>query len=408
MEQEALRICLLSGEYPPHNTHGVARSTHMLAKGLAELGHEVHVVTRGDRNKVTHYDGAYVHQIKADHNVQYRNYLEAGYDNLYWWMSYSHEVFDKIKTLQLNDRIQLVDSPLWQVEGLVTAIAQISPVIVRVVTAMKQIAQLHQQDTPDLKMIGEMEAEFLKLSRGIVSNSTATAGALERFYALDVSQRFHRIISYGAEPATESEVMPLSSQNKSDPIILFVGRLERRKGILDLFASIPPILKEYPQARFVIAGSDNSHNDGFQAAHRMDYPTYFAQEYSQYVANVKFLGFVEDEKLPSLYKSCDLFVAPSLYESFGLIYIEAMNYSRPTIGCNAGGPIDIIVEGETGLLVPPQSPLELAEAIIDLLGDPWRRREMGLAGRQRFLKLFTHRKMAEGFVDFYRVLINGS
>lgn len=403
MEREVLRICLLSMEYPPHSTHGVARSTHMLAKGLAELGHEVHIITRGDSDKVTYYGGAFVHQLRADYKTRYRSFLDAGYSTTYWWLNYSHEVFEKVKSLQLNHRIQLVDSPLWQLEGLVTAVSKISPTAVRVVTALKQISDVHEQLNPDTRLIGDLETEFLQLSDGIISNTQATVQTIKRVYGLDPTSKLHRIILYGIEPTPESEIFSL--QDNKEPVILFVGRLEHRKGILDLFTAIPIVLKEFPTAQFWIAGSDNSQHDGFQATHKQDYPTYFAKNYLNCRNNVKFFGFVDDAKLPELYKACDLFVAPSLYESFGLIYVEAMNYLRPTIGCNAGGPTDIIAHGETGLLVPPESPMELAEAIICLLGDFHRRREMGIAGRQRFLQLFTHRKMAEGFVDFYHELL---
>jgi glycosyltransferase involved in cell wall biosynthesis len=165
-------------------------------------------------------------------------------------------------------------------------------------------------------------------------------------------------------------------------------------------------LDQFPQAQFWFAGKDNSEGDGFIENQQLTYPDYFQKKYRAYADRVQFLGYVADSKLELLYQICDLFVAPSLYESFGLIFLEAMNHARPVIGCQVGGPTEIITDGETGLLVPPQSSDVLAEAIITLLGDPSRRREMGLAGRQRLMDQFSYLKMAEHYAAFYRQLLS--
>ncbi len=117
------------------------------------------------------------------------------------------------------------------------------------------------------------------------------------------------------------------------------------------------------------------------------------------------MGRVSDSTLQSLYQSCDLFVAPSLYESFGLIYLEAMNYAKPVIGCQAGGIPEVVDHGVTGLLVEPQAPTAVAEAIVSLLKSPVKLREMGVAGRQRLLEEFTHIQMARNFERVYRAVI---
>ena len=99
----------------------------------------------------------------------------------------------------------------------------------------------------------------------------------------------------------------------------------------------------------------------------MSYEAFFGQAHPRLGGRVDFVGFVDKARLQALYRDCDIFVAPSLYESFGLIFLEAMNYARPVIGCDAGGPAEIIVHGETGLLIPPSDPRSLALAISRLL-----------------------------------------
>jgi glycosyltransferase involved in cell wall biosynthesis len=407
MQQESLRVCLLSSHYPPRGTEGVARLTHLMARGLSNLGHEVHVVTSGKLDRTTFYDGAYVHEVRPTQR-RYQHYENVGYYNFGWSLNYSHTVYERIQSLILNHRIQLVDSPLWLLEGLVTAVAQELPVIVRLVTSMRQLITLEKGIliTPEVRLFGDLEAQFLSLSQGLIPISQAIKQTCSQIYKLDMANHPYQVIHAGLDPLPDTAVHPLIAQAKRDPIVLFVGRLEKRKGILDLFEAIPKVLDQFPQAQFWFAGKDNSEGDGFIENQQLTYPDYFQKKYRAYADRVQFLGYVADSKLELLYQICDLFVAPSLYESFGLIFLEAMNHARPVIGCQVGGPTEIITDGETGLLVPPQSSDVLAEAIITLLGDPSRRREMGLAGRQRLMDQFSYLKMAEHYAAFYRQLLS--
>jgi hypothetical protein len=407
MPTECLRIALLSLEYPPEKTDGIARCTAMLAQGLSELGHEVHVIKEGVADRVTYYGGTYVHEVRTKETHRYRNYRQQGYPLAHQWLNSSHTIFNCVQSLLINHRIQVVDTQNYHLDGLVTAVAGVVPVVVRLSTSIKQIVEITGQSNLDNYVVGELEKKLVSLSQGIVANSQASYQVLADVYNLDVSKLSQpvTVIHHGINPIPEAEVVTVAATSKLDPIILFVGRLEKRKGILDLFKAISPVIQQFPTAQFWIAGQDNSEVDGFKAVTKLDYPTYFQRHYPEYSANVRFLGFVPDDKLPQLYQVCDLVVAPSLYESFGLVYLEAMNYARPVIGCNVGGPTEIIVDGETGRLVPPQAPEALAEAIGQLLLNPGLRHEMGCAGRQRLLDRFSHLKMAAEFVAFYKTVI---
>jgi glycosyltransferase involved in cell wall biosynthesis len=315
-------------------------------------------------------------------------------------------VYEVVEELRRNDGIQLVDSPLWGLEGLPTAVAGRFPLAIRVVTSMKQISAVHGQASPENDLLGELEREFLTMSDLIISNSAATTEAIEQVYGIDPTNANIGAAPYGMVPAPEELIEPLSGTDPEEPTVLFVGRLEKRKGILDLFDAIPAVLAAHPRARFVVAGSDNSHEDGFRAEHRSDYPTYFRTHCPEAGSSVDFRGFVDEASLEDLYRGCDLFVAPSLYESFGLIFLEAMNWAKPVIGCAAGGPEEIVVDGETGLLVPPGNAQRLAAAINQLLASSEKRREMGLAGRARLVEEYSHLSMARGFERLYRPLID--
>lgn len=402
MPEAPLRVCLLSGAYPPAAYEGVGRHTNLMAKGLFELGHTVHVIARGENEQVTFYDGAYVHRIPTP-LTRYGRYQAL--PHLYHTLNRAHAVHERVRQLVRNDGIQLVDSPVWQVEGIVTERSGLLPVVVRPQTATRQVAQLQREADEGMRLIGELEAELVAGAAYLAPNSQATVKALREVYGLPESARY-QVVPHGIEPVPDESVRPFDvAAPPATLTVLYVGRLEQRKGILDLFGAIPAVLARVPNVRFVIAGADNSLSDGFQARHGMDYPAYFARHFAAAAPSVTFLGAVSEETLNALYQTCDLFVAPSLYESFGLIYLEAMNYAKPVIGCQAGGIPEVVDDGVTGRLVEPAAPQALAEAMVELLSSPALLREMGLAGRRRLLERFTHVQMARGFETIYRAVL---
>jgi len=404
LTEPPLRVCLLSTAYPPAQYEGVGRLTNMMARGLFELGHTVHVITKGEKDQVSFYDGAYVHRL-APKLGRYERYRP--FQKLFYALNHSHEVHEKVKRLMLNDGVQVVDSPVWMVDGMVTAVAGNIPVVVRLVTALRQIASLQQDQDADARLVGEMEQMLVERAAYLASGSQAIFETARKVYGITPDQSSYRTIPFGIVPVADEAIRPFDPDAPPETLtILYLGRLEKRKGIVDLFEAIPQVFSQVPHVRFVIAGADNSRRDGFYARHGMEYSHYFRQKYPAYQTTVEFTGEVSDERLHQLYQSCDLFVAPSLYESFGLIYLEAMNYAKPVIGCQAGGIPEVVAGGENGLLVEPAAPTALAEAMISLLKSPQKLRDMGLAGRARLLEKFTYLQMAQAFAEVYKIAIH--
>lgn len=121
--------------------------------------------------------------------------------------------------------------------------------------------------------------------------------------------------------------------------------------------------------------------------------------------HVRFLGFIEHSKLPPYFSSADLFVLPSRREGFGLVLAEAMACGVPVVSTRVGGIPEVVEDGVTGLLVPPNDPAAIAEAIIELLDDPERMRDMGVRGRERVSEHFTWDKVAQRVVGFYQEIL---
>ena len=186
MPDQPLRLCLTSAFYPPQHYDGVGRLTHLMAQGLFACGHTVHVITRADREQLSFYDGAYVHKIPYELK-RYRQHER--YPNLIHTLNYSHAIHDKVQQLVMNDGVQIVDSPLWQFEGLVTAVSGLLPVAVRLVTGFRQIMELQRMHTAENELIGSLEQKLLQQAAHLIPNTRATQQAVEKVYDIYFSQQ---------------------------------------------------------------------------------------------------------------------------------------------------------------------------------------------------------------------------
>jgi glycosyltransferase involved in cell wall biosynthesis len=195
------------------------------------------------------------------------------------------------------------------------------------------------------------------------------------------------------DPAATEATLRDELQLPADaPLIGTVAILRMKKGYLDLIAAIPRVLAAVPDAHFVFAG-DGPQRQNIEHA----LATAGLNE------RVHLLGLRRD--IPQVLKSLDLFVLPTHQEALGTSYIEAQAMGVPVIGTRVGGVPDTMIEGKTGLLVPPHDPPALADAIIALASDPERRRAMGEAGRRRVLDEYTVQRMAERMHALYEQVL---
>ncbi|WP_259058190.1 glycosyltransferase family 4 protein [Salinibacter ruber] len=164
-------------------------------------------------------------------------------------------------------------------------------------------------------------------------------------------------------------------------VLLLVGRMmahEPGKGRWPLLQILPDLIANYRDVQVVFPGPGNERRELADFARRLGVGE-----------NVFTPGFVSSDKLDRLYRQCFAYVMPSRQEGFGLVYLEAMNYAKPCIGCWNDGAQDVIVNNETGYLVDKGSYRELFDAITALLEDPAEAREFGINGFERLHDNFT-------------------
>lgn len=134
----------------------------------------------------------------------------------------------------------------------------------------------------------------------------------------------------------------------------------------------------------------------------------FTQAYQNYswFDQVVFEGKVTEDSLIEAYQSCDIFVAPSRFESFGLIFLEAMRAGKPVIGTNVGGIPEIVIDKLNGYLIETNNVIMLTEALQTLIDNKDLRQTMGSAGREIYESRFTADKMAVASIGLYRMAIS--
>lgn len=230
---------------------------------------------------------------------------------------------------------------------------------------------------------------FRKLDGKIAVSRPAVEFACENFPG------YYNIIPNGVDIEHFSpEVAPIEKFSDGKLNILFVSRLEKRKGLNYLLEAYKQVKEEIPDCRLIIVGPG----------------TRLRRKYERYVArnhlkDVVFIGFVPYDELPRYYQTADIFCAPATgSESFGLILLEAMAMSKPIVASSIEGYANVVSHGVDGLLVPPADKDSLARALVTLLGDEPLRREMGARGRAKALG-YSWERIARKVFDYYaRVL----
>jgi phosphatidylinositol alpha-1,6-mannosyltransferase len=268
----------------------------------------------------------------------------------------------------------------------------------------KAIVQAHGLDLVyDSFIYQALCIRWLKYCDAVVANSNYTATlATER----GVARESMRVIPLGVDsarfaPASNCKEIKQEFCLHDRQVILYVGRLARRKGVKEFVQNcLPAIVEKLPQACFVIAGSNPTES----LTHRDDVRT----EIEAVVRDlglqdhVRLCGEVSDGELVKLFQSCDIVVLPALasaddVEGFGMVLLEAGAAGKPVIATKVGGIPDAVDDGRTGVLVEAADYRTLSDSVLELLVDDERRHAMGEFARRRMQTEFSWETVIERY-----------
>ncbi|HVB34905.1 MAG TPA: glycosyltransferase family 4 protein [Patescibacteria group bacterium] len=287
---------------------------------------------------------------------------------------------------------------------------------------------------PRLKIGLHMECEWLtRLDRSMIEKRLKNADRIigcSDFVTNQIRDAFPR---FGSRCLTvyngvnEEDFVPNRSQRAGEDgvrRILFVGRVSPEKGLHVLLDAFAMVVKRYPQARLQIIGPpaqfpfDLLPTACSAAETSRLAPFYDGKGYvfhlKEQIASLKlaqavtFVGRLSQRSLAPSYQQTDVFVFPSVWnETFGMPLTEAMSSGVPVVATRVGGIPEVVEDGKTGLLVEPNDPSALAEAILRLLDNEDLRLSMGEAARRRAIELFSWDKVAQDLLNVYNGLASG-
>jgi len=223
---------------------------------------------------------------------------------------------------------------------------------------------------------------------GRIAVSAAARHFIDRFFPGD-----YKVIPNGVDVGRYANAVPLARWQDGTPNVLFVGRHEPRKGLLDLLKAHRILRKTGSAPRLLVVGSGPQEREARR---------YVATRSLQ---GVEFLGRVSDDEKAQLFRTAHVYASPATGgESFGIVLLEAMAAGTPIVCSDIHGYKGVVRRGREGLLVPPRAPRELAEAIDRLLRDPGLREQMGAAGRAR-AEEFSWPRVTAKVDDYYGFVI---
>jgi len=393
---DKLHLCLVSQDYPPRPLGGIGRFVHTLATGLAAAGHVVRVVTKGESHtRVDLEDGVWVHRIVAAPHPAPESLAVPG---PIW--DHAASVLDELRRIHRDRPIDVVQVPNWDAEGLAVLLDGTFRCVVGLYTPMKTLQRIDPRLAADpvADQIAECERFCYQHGESLLADSEAVIAEIETGYGIVLPTERLEVIHLGLPDRAAGAAPTTAPSERNGLTILFVGRLEKRKGIDTLLACLPALLDEFPDVSVLLAGRDDLHGEGGRS-YRAAFEASGAGK--RLAHRVHFLGAVPDDELVRRYAECDIFVAPSRYESFGLILLEAMMFAKPVVGCNVGGVAEIVTDGDNGLLVPPGDNDALSRALASLCRSPELRARLGRRARAVYEEKFTVGRMVARTNEFY-------
>lgn len=339
MMTDKLKILLVSDPYYPYPS-GISEYTFYLAKYLKRFGHSVTILT-------THYPN----EIQEEGVVRFGRVLMIPMNKSYATMSFGFDIPGKVKNLLWNNNFDIV-----HLNGpFPPSISFFALHYSKSVNISAFLNAGFSFNSFGAKAVRILYKKYLDKIDGLFAISDTAKLAMEPYFPGK-----YEIIPAGVD----TEVFNDSVKKRDDllkgyPTILFLGRLDERKGVMLMIEAFNKLLKVKPDAKLIIAGKGPLDTE---AKNRV----------ADYGINksVHFAGFIPFGDIPSYYRSADIYCSPALGgESFGIVLLEAMASGTPVIASNIHGYSQVIKDRENGMLFETGNSADLSDKIIMMIDD---------------------------------------
>jgi len=383
-----MRIAFISYEYPPETAFGgIATYVQQAARLLQGRGHQVEVFAGcTTRSRVEEDQGVLVHLVQLP---QAERHL------------FGRDIATVIAERHRTEPFDVLEGPEFAAEAKeAVALCPDIPLVVKLHMGMFSIQQI---EAATLGVFRKLRRRLGAIRRGerpfwhrehpghieewrhtlnadaIIAPSEAMGDWMQKAWDLPADRI--GMVPNPYLPRKELLQIPISSSHK---VVTFLGRLELRKGILDLIEAAPAFLTRCPDWRIRVVGRPQG-----SPVPSMDMREYLLDKLKGFRERVVAEDPVPLNAIPEILANSDICVFPSVWENFPNVCLEAMSAGRGIVASAAGGMSEQLDGGRCGILVPPRNPSRLAKALIHLAENPAMREKLGAAARDRVMTAYN-------------------
>lgn len=369
-----LNVCMISREFPPDTAFGgIATFSLDTARMLKAHGHDVTVFSQSlGPSQVLDYGGIEVRKLHIPAPFGSYRFLPS------LILGFNAVVFRAVQKVHRERPFDLIDVPDHLAEGLFAVLSGRLPVVTRLHTPFALLVAMGLNDYrkgPSYWFIKALER--IALSRSTVLYAPC----------LDLVRRSEKLFAFSGVPArvfgypldlSLFAAQPAAPLDDGQPRILFVGRLEHRKGIETIAEAFPKVRAACPGAQLTLLGSDTPNIRGHASARQFLEAAFTATGDRDHV---DFKDHVPLQQLPGIFHDYDIVWVPSLYDNFPITCLEAMACGKAVVVSDAGGLPEMVRHDETGLVFPAGDATALANMTLVLCRDALLRQRLGQNAR---------------------------
>jgi glycogen synthase len=383
-----LRIFMLSWEYPPRIIGGLSRHVDGLSKALANMGHEVHVVTLDfpETPYEEEHGSLYIHRVGVDIPTP----------TFHTWVLLFNHFFEK-RTGQLAKKYgapDIVHTHDWLTVSGGVAAKHLLRVPLVMTFHSTEASRSSNSPSPESAMVeglewwGSFEAARVIAVSAWMKSEVVPMFQIPTYKVAEIPNAVDPLKFEG--PIDTQAIRERWKVKEGERLITAVGRFTSQKGFDDLIRAYPAIRRAIPASRLLLMG------DGYMRGELES-----LAEREQVRENTTFTGFVSDSDLIGALKSSDVVVVPSRFEPFGIIALEAMASGVPVVVSRVGGLAEIVEDTVDGLEVEPNSPASIAEATVKVLSDRAFASRLAEKGREK-AKVYSWENAARRTLEAYQ------
>jgi len=393
-----MQIVFVCAEYPINERHtgGFGSYVKNIAVSLSKLGNLVTVICQGSEKKIIFEGNIEIRVMPVLINASYEvddSFIKKSLLRCLLFFQYpfwfGFQVYQELTQLTTSRKVDVIEGGDFGAEMFIYLLFRnnVKPsVIIKLHTPSFLIRETNREKkTIFYRVLEQMEKFCLSKADAIYSPS--------RSLAKIVTTRFNCKVSIVIPYPVALMIRKPASINRS-MTVLFVGKMQRKKGVFVLADAIEQVLQKFPKIKFLFVGPDT-----LEA--QISTTQKLRKKLKKYLCHVSFLPPLSQLEVIQFYRKALVTVVPSIWENYPNVILEAIMQGSPVIASNTGGIPELITNRKTGFLVPPNNSHKLAQAIIELIQQKRLRLRLARAAQKYLLQKLEPKKIALRTLKFY-------